>query len=170
MLDVSLHHRWVTGLVAVVVLGSLPFLYNAAQRELPIEDQSTVLTAVKSPQQPTSTTWRSSARSGTTSWRRCPSSGRWLINGSDGVSTASAASTWCNGTSATARPTPSRPTCSRWSTRSRENIFAFSAAAAGLDRRLVQMVVMSAADYPVVYEAMEGLKKAAPACSWWTAT
>ena len=52
MLDVSLHHRWVTGLVAVVVLTSLPFLYNAAQRELaPIEDQSTVLTAVKSPQQ-----------------------------------------------------------------------------------------------------------------------
>ena len=75
MLDVSLHHRWVTGLVAVVVLGSLPFLYNAAQRELaPIEDQSTVLTAVKSPQQANIDYVRSSARSGTTSWRRCPSS------------------------------------------------------------------------------------------------
>ncbi|KAG1439276.1 hypothetical protein G6F55_013769 [Rhizopus delemar] len=48
VLDVSLHHRWVTGLIAVAVLISLPFLYNAAQRELaPVEDQSTVLTAIK---------------------------------------------------------------------------------------------------------------------------
>ena len=74
MLDVSLHHRWVTGLVAVVVLGSLPFLYNAAQRELaPIEDQSTVLTAVKSPQQ-ANIDYVEKFGSGTTSWRRCPSS------------------------------------------------------------------------------------------------
>ena len=27
LLDVSLHHRWVTGLVAVAVMASLPFLY-----------------------------------------------------------------------------------------------------------------------------------------------
>ena len=54
------------------------------------------------------------------------------------------------------------------------NIFAFQlpplpGSTGGLP---VQMVVMSAADYPVVYEAMEGLKRRpAPACSWWwTAT
>jgi multidrug efflux pump len=51
LLDVSLHHRWVTGLLAAAVLVSLPFLYNAAQRELaPGEDQAMVMTVIKSPQ------------------------------------------------------------------------------------------------------------------------
>ena len=94
MLDVSLHHRWVTGLVAVVVLTSLPFLYNAAQRELaPIEDQSTVLTAVKSPQQANIDYVEKFGKKWDDVMATLPEQrGRWLINGSDGVSTASAAS------------------------------------------------------------------------------
>ena len=102
--------------------------------------------------------------------------GRWLINGSDGVSNS------IGGVDLV-----------QWDQRHRSanaiqadmqsmvnqvegsNIFAFQlpplpGSTGGLP---VQMVVMSAADYPVVYEAMEGLKKAARAsgCSWWwTAT
>ena len=168
MLDVSLHHRWVTGLVAVVVLGSLPFLYNAAQRELaPIEDQSTVLTAVKSPQQANIDYVEKFGKKWDDVMATLPEQrGRWLINGSDGVSNS------IGGVDLV-----------QWDQRHRSanaiqadmqsmvnqvegsNIFAFQlpplpGSTGGLP---VQMVVMSAADYPVVYEAMEGLKKAARA-------
>ena len=178
MLDVSLHHRWVTGLVAVVVLTSLPFLYNAAQRELaPIEDQSTVLTAVKSPQQANIDYVEKFGKKWDDVMATLPEQrGRWLINGSDGVSNS------IGGVDLV-----------QWDQRHRSanaiqadmqsmvnqvegsNIFAFQlpplpGSTGGLP---VQMVVMSAADYPVVYEAMEGLKRrpAPAACSWWwTAT
>ena len=178
MLDVSLHHRWVTGLVAVVVLTSLPFLYNAAQRELaPIEDQSTVLTAVKSPQRGQHRLRGEFGKKWDDVMATLPEQrGRWLINGSDGVSNN------IGGVDLV-----------QWDQRHRSanaiqadmqsmvnqvegsNIFAFQlpplpGSTGGLP---VQMVVMSAADYPVVYEAMEGLKRrpAPAACSWWwTAT
>lgn len=88
VLDVSLHHRWVTGLVAVAVLISLPFLYNAAQRELaPVEDQSTVLTAIKSPQQANIDYVEKFGKKWDDVMKTLPEqNGRWLINGSDGVS------------------------------------------------------------------------------------
>ena len=88
VLDVSLHHRWVTGLIAVAVLISLPFLYNAAQRELaPVEDQSTVLTAIKSPQQANIDYVEKFGKKWDDVMKTLPEQkGRWLINGSDGVS------------------------------------------------------------------------------------
>ena len=90
--------------------------------------------------------------------------GRWLINGSDGVSNSIGGVDFVD-----------------WKDRKRSadeiqadmqsmvnqvegsNIFAFQlpslpGSTGGLP---VQMVLMSAADYPVVYEAMESLKKAA---------
>ncbi|MFR1445992.1 hypothetical protein ACLUYJ_20750, partial [Acinetobacter baumannii] len=51
-LDFSLHHRWLTGTLALLVMISLPLLYLMPQRELaPTEDQAIVLTAIKAPQQ-----------------------------------------------------------------------------------------------------------------------
>ena len=88
VLDVSLHHRWVTGVLAVAVLASLPFLYNAAQQELaPVEDQSTVLTAIKSPQQANIDYVEKFGKKWDDVMKALPEQkGRWLINGSDGVS------------------------------------------------------------------------------------
>ncbi len=51
VLNFSLKNRWLTGVIAVAVFISLPLLYQSAPRELaPVEDQSSVLTAIKSPQ------------------------------------------------------------------------------------------------------------------------
>jgi multidrug efflux pump len=166
VLDVSLRHRWVTGVIAVAVLISLPFLYNAAQRELaPVEDQSTVLTAIKSPQQANIDYVEKFGKKWDDVMKTVPEQkGRWLINGSDGVSNSIGGVDFVD-----------------WQDRKRSadeiqadmqslanqvegsNIFAFQlpslpGSTGGLP---VQMVLMSAADYPVVYEAMEGLKKAA---------
>lgn len=166
VLDVSLHHRWVTGLIAVAVLISLPFLYNAAQRELaPVEDQSTVLTAIKSPQHANIDYVEKFGKKWDDVMKTLPEQkGRWLINGSDGVSNSIGGVDFVD-----------------WKDRKRSadeiqadmqslanqvegsNIFAFQlpslpGSTGGLP---VQMVLMSAADYPVVYEAMERLKQAA---------
>ncbi len=88
VLDVSLRHRWVTGALAAVVLVSLPFLYNAAQRELaPGEDQAMVLTAIKSPQHANIDYVEKFGKKWDDVFAALPeNTGRWLINGSDGVS------------------------------------------------------------------------------------
>jgi len=168
VLDVSLRHRWVTGLIAVAVLVSLPFLYNAAQRELaPVEDQSTVLTAIKSPQHANIDYVEKFGKKWDDVMKTVPEQkGRWLINGSDGVSNSIGGVDFVD-----------------WQDRKRNadaiqadmqslanqvegsNIFAFQlpslpGSTGGLP---VQMVLMSAADYRVVYEAMESLKQAARA-------
>ncbi|MBK5647293.1 MAG: efflux RND transporter permease subunit, partial [Acinetobacter sp.] len=51
LLQFSLQHRWITVVFAVAVFASLPFLYQLPQKELaPLEDQASVLTAIKAPQ------------------------------------------------------------------------------------------------------------------------
>jgi multidrug efflux pump len=166
LLDVSLRHRWVTGLFAVAVLASLPFLYNAAQRELaPGEDQAMVLTAVKSPQHANIDYVEKFGQKWDEVFAALPeNTGRWLINGSDGVANS------IGGVQ-----------LSDWKDRTRSadeiqhevqrtmgdvegsNIFAFQLPAlpgstGGLP---VQMVIKSAGDHRTVFEAMESLKAAA---------
>jgi multidrug efflux pump len=166
LLDVSLHHRWVTGLLAVAVLVSLPFLYNAAQRELaPGEDQAMVLTVIKSPQHANIDYVEKFGKKWDEVLAALPeNTGRWLINGSDGVSNS------IGGVQ-----------LSDWKDRKRSadqvqgdvqggmndvegsSVFAFQlpslpGSTGGLP---VQMVIRSAGDHRVVFEAMEALKKAA---------
>ena len=51
LLNFSLTHRWLTVVFAFAVFVSLPFLYSQTKQELaPLEDQASVLTAVKAPQ------------------------------------------------------------------------------------------------------------------------
>ncbi len=166
VLDVSLHHRWVTVVIAAIVMVSLPLLYNAAKRELaPLEDQANVLTAIKSPQHANIDYVEAFGRKWDAVLAQVPEgAGRWLINGSDGVSNS------IGGLMLT-----------EWEKRQRHEqqvqgdiqgrmnevegsqVFAFQLPAlpgstGGLP---VQMVIRSAADHRVVYEAMERLKEAA---------
>jgi multidrug efflux pump len=166
LLGVSLRHRWVTGVFAAVVLASLPFLYNAAQRELaPGEDQAMVLTAVKSPQHANIDYVEKFGQKWDQVFAALPeNTGRWLINGSDGVANS------IGGVQ-----------LSDWKDRERSadevqhevqrsmgdvegsNIFAFQlpslpGSTGGLP---VQMVIKSAGDHRTVFEAMESLKAAA---------
>ncbi|QYJ22800.1 MexW/MexI family multidrug efflux RND transporter permease subunit [Achromobacter sp. ES-001] len=168
VLDVSLRHRWVTGLIAVAVLVSLPFLYNAAQRELaPVEDQSTVLTAIKSPQHANIDYVEKFGKKWDDVMKTVPEQkGRWLINGSDGVSNSIGGVDFVDWQdrkrNADAIPADMQSLANQVEG---SNIFAFQlpslpGSTGGLP---VQMVLMSAADYRVVYEAMESLKQAARA-------
>ncbi|WP_219216856.1 MexW/MexI family multidrug efflux RND transporter permease subunit [Variovorax boronicumulans] len=166
LLDVSLHHRWVTGLLAAAVLVSLPFLYNAAQRELaPGEDQAMVMTVVKSPQHANIDYVEKFGKKWDEVLAALPeNTGRWLVNGSDGVSNS------IGGVQ-----------LSDWKDRRRSaeqiqaevqngmnevegsSVFAFQlpslpGSTGGLP---VQMVIRSAGDHRTVFEAMEALKKAA---------
>jgi hypothetical protein len=156
----------VTGLLAVAVLVSLPFLYNAAQRELaPGEDQAMVLTVIKSPQHANIDYVEKFGKKWDEVLAALPeNTGRWLINGSDGVSNS------IGGVQ-----------LSDWKDRKRSadqvqgdvqggmndvegsSVFAFQlpslpGSTGGLP---VQMVIRSAGDHRVVFEAMEALKKAA---------
>ncbi|MFJ0564725.1 MexW/MexI family multidrug efflux RND transporter permease subunit [Bordetella bronchiseptica] len=168
VLDVSLRHRWVTGLIAVVVLASLPVLYGSAQRELaPVEDQAMILTAVKSPQHANIDYVEKFGQKWDTVMQEIPEqNGRWLINGSDGVANS------IGGVNLVTWQARKRSADeiqgdlqNRVNAIEGSNTFAFQlpslpGSTGGLP---VQMVLMSAADYRVVYDAMETLKHAARA-------
>ena len=165
-LGVSLRHRWATGVLALLVFLSLPFLYQLPQRELaPPEDQASVLTAIKAPQYANLDYVERFAYKLDEVYTRMPeTASRWMINGSDG-------------------PTSSIGgiNLSPWGERHRSaaaiqedlqgavgdvegtSIFAFQMPAlpgstGGLP---VQMVLRSAQDYQVLYETMEDIKKRA---------
>ncbi|MBH2624989.1 MexW/MexI family multidrug efflux RND transporter permease subunit [Serratia marcescens] len=84
-LDFSLHHRWLTGTLALLVMISLPLLYLMPQRELaPTEDQAIVLTAIKAPQHANLNYVERFAYKLDEVYNRMPETeSRWIINGSD---------------------------------------------------------------------------------------
>ena len=166
VLDLSLHHRWVTAGVALAVMASLPLLYNAAQHELaPAEDQANVLTAIKSPQHANIDYVETFGRKWDTVLAQVPEgTGRWLINGVDGVSSSIGGlmlSDW--GQRKRSEPEVQADIQARMNEVEGSQVFAFQlpplpGSTGGLP---VQMVIRSAADHRVVYEAMERLKTAA---------
>ena len=166
VLDKSLHHRWVTGLLAVVVLASLPFLYTSAQRELaPVEDQGMVLTAIKSPQHASIDYVEKFANKWDEVLTALPEThGRWLINGTDGVSSSIGGvglSEWKNRKRDASQI--QHDVQGRMGVVEGSNIFAFQlpslpGSTGGLP---VQMVIRSPSDHRTVFEAMESFKKAA---------
>ncbi len=165
-LDFSLRQRWLTGGFAVLVLFSLPLLYQLPQRELaPTEDQASVLTAVKAPQHANLEYVERFADKLDKVYTSLPETvGRWMINGSDGPAAS------IGGINLSA-----------WDQRERSaselqaqlqaavgevegiSIFAFQLPAlpgstGGLP---VQLVLRSALDYPVLFDTMEQLKQQA---------
>ena len=87
-LNFSLKNRWITGSLAVLVFISLPFLYQSAPRELsPVEDQASVLTAIKSPQHANlEYVERFSHKLHDVFMRLPETESTWIINGTDGPS------------------------------------------------------------------------------------
>nr|WP_255263645.1 MexW/MexI family multidrug efflux RND transporter permease subunit [Pseudomonas aegrilactucae] len=162
----SLARRWVSGAVALLVCLSLPWLYLMPQRELaPPEDQATVLTAIKSPQYANLDYVERFASKLDQVMKRIPeTTDTWIINGTDGPAASFGGIN-----------------LSDWQSRERSadqiqaklqhavadvegsSIFAFQVASlpgssGGLP---VQMVLRTAQDYPVLYQAMETLKQRA---------
>lgn len=165
-LTVSLQHRWVSVVFALVVLISLPFLYQWPQRELaPPEDQANILTAIKAPQHANLAYVERFNNKLDHVYQSMPETeGRWIINGSDGIASSFGGinlSPW----SARKRPADAVQNDLQQAVNDIEgtSIFAFQLAAlpgstGGLP---VQMVLRTAQDYSVLYNTMEEIKAAA---------
>ncbi|CAM3943038.1 MexW/MexI family multidrug efflux RND transporter permease subunit [Xenorhabdus thuongxuanensis] len=166
LLNISLHYRWITGGFAVLVVISLPLLYQQASQELaPVEDQAGVLAAIKTPQHANLDYVEQFSHKLDRVFNDVPEmSVTWIINGVDGVSSSFGGLN-----------------LSEWSERKRSaseiqaqlqiavgevegsNIFIFQlpplpGSTGGLP---IQMVLRSLQDYPVLYQTMEDIKQQA---------
>ncbi|MER5111560.1 MexW/MexI family multidrug efflux RND transporter permease subunit [Serratia marcescens] len=163
-LDFSLHHRWLTGTLALLVMISLPLLYLMLQRELaPTEDQAIVLTAIKAPQQANLNYVERFAYKLDEVYNRMPETeSRWIINGSDGTASG------IGGINLTLWQARQRSASAVQADLQRAvndvegtSIFAFQLPAlpgstGGLP---VQMVLRTPQDYPQLYRTLEEVKQ-----------
>lgn len=163
-LDCSLHHRWLTGALALLVMISLPLLYLMPQRELaPTEDQAIVLTAIKAPQQANLNYVERFAYKLDEVYNRMPETeSRWIINGSDGTASG------IGGINLTLWQARQRSASAVQADLQRAvndvegtSIFAFQLPAlpgstGGLP---VQMVLRTPQDYPQLYRTLEEVKQ-----------
>lgn len=166
VLDLSLRHRWLSGLFALLVMISLPWLYQLPQRELaPTEDQAGLLTAIKAPQHANlEYVERFSAKLNEVYGRLPETVSTWIINGSDGIASS------IGGINLTLWGERERTAAQiqvdlQAATNDVEgtSIFAFQLPAlpgstGGLP---VQLVLRSSQDYRVLYETMEQIKQKA---------
>ncbi|HIE4009793.1 TPA: MexW/MexI family multidrug efflux RND transporter permease subunit [Serratia marcescens] len=162
-LDFSLHHRWLTGTLALLVMISLPLLYLMPQRELaPTEDQAIVLTAIKAPQHANLNYVERFAYKLDEVYNRMPETeSRWIINGSDGTASG------IGGINLTLWQARQRSASVVQADLQRAvndvegtSIFAFQLPAlpgstGGLP---VQMVLRTPQDYPQLYRTLEEVK------------
>lgn len=163
-LDFSLHHRWVTGALALLVMIILPLLYLMPQRELaPTEDQAIVLTAIKAPQHANLNYVERFAYKLDEVYNRMPETeSRWIINGSDGTASG------IGGINLTLWQARQRSASAVQADLQRAvndvegtSIFAFQLPAlpgstGGLP---VQMVLRTPQDYPQLYRTLEEVKQ-----------
>ncbi len=163
-LDFSLHHRWLTGTLALLVMISLPLLYLMPQRELaPTEDQAIVLTAIKAPQHANLNYIERFAYKLDEVYNRMPETeSRWIINGSDGTASG------IGGINLTLWQARQRSASVVQADLQRAvndvegtSIFAFQLPAlpgstGGLP---VQMVLRTPQDYPQLYRTLEEVKQ-----------
>lgn len=162
----SLRQRWLSGGFALLVCLSLPFLYQTPQRELaPPEDQAAVLTAIKSPQHASLDYAERFADELHRIMAAIPeTTGTWIINGTDGPAASFGGinlSDW--GARERKEPEIVAELQNAVSGIEGSSIFAFQVAPlpGGSGGLPVQLVLRSAQDYSVLYEAMEGLKQRA---------
>ena len=166
VLNVSLHHRWVTCCIALIVLVSLPLLYHSAKNELaPVEDQATVLTAIKTPQNASIEYVEKFGKKWDEVMSTLPEqSNLWLINGINGVSNSIGGVNFVDWEKRTRSADQIQIDMqNRANSIEGSSVFAFQlpslpGTTGGLP---VQMVIKGAGDYRVVYEAMEALKTTA---------
>ncbi|HBO3986861.1 TPA: MexW/MexI family multidrug efflux RND transporter permease subunit [Pseudomonas aeruginosa] len=166
LLGGSLRHRWLSGGFALLVCLSLPFLYQLPQRELaPPEDQAAVLAAVKSPQHASLDYAERFADELHRVMSEVPETiGTWIINGTDGPANSFGGlmlSDW--GERMRKEPEIVAELQGAVGEIVGSDIFVFQVAPlpGGSGGLPVQLVLRSAQDYPVLYEAMEAVKQRA---------
>ncbi|CAM3914546.1 MexW/MexI family multidrug efflux RND transporter permease subunit [Xenorhabdus thuongxuanensis] len=166
VLNVSLRYRWVMGGFVLLVMISLPLLYQHARQELaPSEDQAVVLAAIKSPQYANLDYAERFAHKLDGIFREIPEAvGTWVVNGTDGPSAS------FGGVNLSAWNERKRSAADIQAQLQREvndvegsSIFIIQlpplpGSTGGLP---IQMVLRSVEDYPGLYRTMEEIKQRA---------
>ncbi|ENX55395.1 MULTISPECIES: MexW/MexI family multidrug efflux RND transporter permease subunit [Acinetobacter] len=166
LLQFSLQHRWMTVVFAIAVFASLPFLYQLPQKELaPLEDQASVLTAIKAPQHANlNYAEHFNYELDKVFWRLPETSTTWIINGTDGPAASfggTTLSTWAERTRSADEL--QQELQAKVGAVEGTSIFVFqNPALPGSTGGLpVQMVLRSAQDYATIYQTMENIKQKA---------
>ncbi|ENU23189.1 hypothetical protein F993_02337 [Acinetobacter proteolyticus] len=166
LLQFSLQHRWITVVFAVAVFASLPFLYQLPQKELaPLEDQASVLTAIKAPQHANlNYAEHFNYELDKVFWTLPETSTTWIINGTDGPAASfggTTLSTWAERTRSA--DDLQQELQAKVGAVEGSSIFVFqNPALPGSTGGLpVQMVLRSAQDYATIYQTMENIKQKA---------
>ena len=166
LLQFSLQHRWITVVFAVAVFASLPFLYQLPQKELaPLEDQASVLTAIKAPQHANlNYAEHFNYELDKVFWTLPETSTTWIINGTDGPAASfggTTLSTWAERTRSADEL--QQELQAKVGAVEGTSIFVFqNPALPGSTGGLpVQMVLRSAQDYATIYQTMENIKQKA---------
>ncbi|ENX63753.1 MULTISPECIES: MexW/MexI family multidrug efflux RND transporter permease subunit [Acinetobacter] len=166
LLQFSLQHRWITVVFAIAVFASLPFLYQLPQKELaPLEDQASVLTAIKAPQHANlNYAEHFNYELDKVFWTLPETSTTWIINGTDGPAASfggTTLSTWAERTRSADEL--QQELQAKVGAVEGTSIFVFqNPALPGSTGGLpVQMVLRSAQDYATIYQTMENIKQKA---------
>ena len=166
LLQFSLQHRWITVVFAIAVFASLPFLYQLPQKELaPLEDQASVLTAIKAPQHANlNYAEHFNYELDKVFWTLPETSTTWIINGTDGPAASfggTTLSTWAERTRSADEL--QQELQAKVGAVEGTSIFVFqNPALPGSTGGLpVQMVLRSAQDYTTIYQTMENIKQKA---------
>lgn len=166
LLQFSLQHRWITVVFAIAVFASLPFLYQLPQKELaPLEDQASVLTAIKAPQHANlNYAEHFNYELDKVFWTLPETSTTWIINGTDGPAASfggTTLSTWAERTRSA--DDLQQELQAKVGAVEGTSIFVFqNPALPGSTGGLpVQMVLRSAQDYATIYQTMENIKQKA---------
>lgn len=166
LLQFSLQHRWMTVVFAIAVFASLPFLYQLPQKELaPLEDQASVLTAIKAPQHANlNYAEHFNYELDKVFWTLPETSTTWIINGTDGPAASfggTTLSTWAERTRSA--DDLQQELQAKVGAVEGTSIFVFqNPALPGSTGGLpVQMVLRSAQDYATIYQTMENIKQKA---------
>ncbi len=166
LLHQSLRRRWISGGIALLVCASLPWLYLQPQRELaPAEDQAGVLTAIKSPQHASLDYAERFAGKLHRIMTAIPeTTDTWIINGTDGPSSSFGGlnlSTWGERDRSAADIQAQLQQAVGEVEGNSIFVFQLPALPGSSGGLPVQMVLRTAQGYPVLYQAMEGLKQEA---------
>nr|WP_300309179.1 MexW/MexI family multidrug efflux RND transporter permease subunit [Halomonas sp.] len=166
VLEVSLRHRWIAAGVALMVCASLPLLYQLPQSELaPAEDQASILTAIKSPQHANLDYVERFADKLDAIMGRLPeATSTWMINGTNGPAESFGGvilSDWEQRERSGAEITSTLQQAVGEVEGNSIFVFQEPALPGSSGGLPIQLVLRSAEDHRVVFEAMEQLKQSA---------
>ncbi|KLU16681.1 MULTISPECIES: MexW/MexI family multidrug efflux RND transporter permease subunit [Xenorhabdus] len=166
VLNVSLRYRWVMGGFVLLVVISLPLLYQHARQELaPSEDQAVVLAAIKSPQYANLDYAERFAHKLSGIFREIPEAVEtWIVNGTDGPSASFGGvnlSAWDERKRSAAEIQAQLQSEVNDVEGSSVFIFQLPPLPGSTGGLPIQMVLRSVEDYPALYRTMEEIKQRA---------